>query len=66
MAPLRLRDIPGDLRASYAAADPFPHVVLDGLFDDADLDAVLREFPKPEAMKWAKFDNPMEKKLGFF
>ncbi|MGZ4809262.1 MAG: 2OG-Fe(II) oxygenase [Thermoanaerobaculia bacterium] len=66
MAPLRLRDIPGDLRASYAAADPFPHIVLDGLFDDADLDAVLRDFPKPEAMKWAKFDNPMEKKLGFY
>lgn len=65
MAPLRLRDIPNDAQA-YAAADPFPHTVIDGLFDDADLDAVLREFPRPEAMPWARFDNAMEKKLGFY
>jgi len=54
------------MRAQYTAADPFPHVVLDGLFDDADLDAVLAGFPLPEAMKWMRFDNPREKKLGFF
>jgi len=65
MAPLRLRDVPNDAQA-YAAADPFPHTVLDGLFDDADLGAVLREFPRPEVMQWARFDNAMEKKLGFY
>jgi len=53
-------------RQQYASEDPFPHIVLDGLFDDADLDAVLREFPAPDAMKWARFDNSLEKKLGFY
>ena len=58
-----------DARASaarYRDAQPFPHIVLDGLFDDAALDAVLAEFPAPEAMQWMRFDNALEKKLGFF
>jgi hypothetical protein len=54
------------LSEQYATADPFPHIVLDGLFDDAALDAVLREFPAPGEMQWMEFDNPLEKKLGFF
>jgi len=54
------------LRDQYACAEPFPHIVLDGLFDDADLDIVLREFPSAEATRWMKFDNPQEKKLGFY
>lgn len=63
---MRLHHDPTALREQYVSADPFPHIVLDGLFDDAQLDAVLREFPSPDAMKWARFDNPLEKKLGFF
>ena len=63
---MKLHFDPAAMRAQYTAADPFPHVVLDGLFDDADLDAVLAGFPLPEAMKWMRFDNPREKKLGFF
>lgn len=54
------------LRDQYARAEPFPHIVLDGLFDDADLDTVLSEFPTAEATRWMKFDNPQEKKLGFY
>lgn len=54
------------LHERYQSADPFPHIVLDGLFDDAALDAVLREFPAPDAMQWMRFDNPLEKKLGFY
>ena len=50
MAPLMLRYDPKTLRAQYAAAEPFPHIVLDGLFDDDALDAVLREFPDREGM----------------
>jgi Rps23 Pro-64 3,4-dihydroxylase Tpa1-like proline 4-hydroxylase len=52
--------------ATYAAGDPFPHITIDGLFDDAELDAVLRDFPSPEETRWMRFDNPREKKLGFF
>lgn len=63
---LRLHHDPHPLREQYVSAAPFPHIVLDGLFDDAALDDVLREFPAPDAMRWARFDNPLEKKLGFF
>ncbi len=54
-----------DLRAQYNSGDPFPHVVIDGLFDDAALEAVLRDFPDPKSMRWMEFDSPQEKKLGY-
>ena len=66
MAPVKLNVNPDSLRERYANADPFPHIVVDNLFRDADLDAVLREFPSPEQMRWTRFDNAQEKKLGFF
>lgn len=63
---MRLHFDPAAFQSEYTTAEPFPHIVLDGLFDAADLDAVLREFPSPDEMKWMRFDNPLEKKLGFF
>ena len=62
---VRLRFDAALLREQYASAEPFPHAVMDGLFDDVDLDAVLAAFPKGTEMQWMKFDNPLEKKLGF-
>jgi Rps23 Pro-64 3,4-dihydroxylase Tpa1-like proline 4-hydroxylase len=66
MPPLRLHHDPRTLRERYQSADPFPHIVLDGLFDDAVLDAVVAAFPRPDEMRWMAFDSPTEKKLGFF
>jgi Rps23 Pro-64 3,4-dihydroxylase Tpa1-like proline 4-hydroxylase len=66
MAPMKLNYDPRPLHAQYAAAEPFPHIALDGLFDDDALDAVLREFPSRQAMQWREFDSPAEKKLGYF
>ena len=66
MAPVKLRYDPHALREQYRAADPFPHIVLDGLFDDADLERVLAEFPRPDEMRWMRFESPLEKKLGFY
>ncbi len=66
MAPLTLHYDAVPLRDRYAAAEPFPHIVLDGLFDEDVLDAVLREFPGPDGMRWRSFDSPMEKKLGYY
>lgn len=48
----------------FEAATPFPHVVLDGVFDELILDAILREFPDPNAIDWTAFDNPHERKLA--
>ncbi len=66
MAPLKLNYDPHGLRESYLHADPFPHIVLDGLFDDAALAPLLEDFPKPQETRWMRFDSPTEKKLGYF
>jgi len=51
-------------RDAYAAADPFPHAVLDDLFDPAVLDRVIDEFPDPGSVEWQRFDDPMQRKLA--
>src|SRR6185295_9958220 len=63
---MRLHHDPRSLHLRYVEGEPFPHIVLDGLFDDDALEAVLREFPDRQAMKWREFDSPMEKKLGYY
>jgi hypothetical protein len=40
----RLQAIARAHRDAYGAAEPFPHAVIDGLFDDAVLERVRREF----------------------
>ncbi|MFL6248159.1 MAG: 2OG-Fe(II) oxygenase [Thermoanaerobaculia bacterium] len=63
---MRFHHDPRSLREQYRHADPFPHIVIDGLFEDAVLDRVLAEFPKPDEMRWMSFDSPTEKKLGYY
>src|SRR3954449_11229404 len=62
---MKLNYDPRPLRETYLASEPFPHIVLDGLFDDGALDAVLREFPSRQAMQWREFESSTEKKLGY-
>jgi len=57
---------PGALAKQYRTAAPFPHIVLDGLFDDSLLSDVVRDFPAPAQMKWLSFDNRHEKKLAWY
>lgn len=66
MAPVKLNYDPHTLREQYVNAEPFPHIVIDDLFDAADLERVLEEFPTPEQMRWRRFESPLEKKLGFY
>lgn len=66
MPPVKLNIDPRPLQERYRSAAPFPHIVLDQLFDDADLERVLAEFPRPEEMRWMRFDSQTEKKLGFY
>ena len=60
MAPVKLNYDPHTLREQYVNAEPFPHIVIDNLFDDADLERVLEEFPTPEQMRWRRFESPLE------
>lgn len=65
--PLRLNPTtdPKALCEAYVSAQPFPHIVLDNLFDDEVLEEVLANFPQPGEIDWVKFDNPTERKLGY-
>ena len=49
---------------AYRQGDPFPHIVIDGLFPASVLDEVLAEFPRPRDMDWKSYDSATEKKLG--
>ena len=46
------------LRAEFEHAAPFPHVVIDGLFHEEALDAVVDEFPDPRAPDWDSRGRP--------
>lgn len=60
----RMAEIAESARASYASANPFPHVVFDDFLDPDLLDEVLSEFPKPGEIRWQRFDNEKEIKLA--
>ncbi len=57
---------PKALAPSYQSAAPFPHIVIDNLFDDALLRQILSVFPKVGDITWRKFDTDTEKKLGYW
>jgi 2OG-Fe(II) oxygenase superfamily len=54
----------GALNRKFTSADPFPHVVADGLFPEGVLAEVLAEFPEPERADWQQFDRATEVKLA--
>lgn len=60
----RMRELAAAGDSSYINAKPYPHVVFDNFFDPALLDVVLEEFPRPDAIKWQRFDNAREVKLA--
>ena len=63
---MKLQADPQALHERYVSARPFPHIVIDNLFPDELLKTILAAFPKPDEIEWRKFDNPTEKKLGYW
>jgi hypothetical protein len=61
---MKLAIDPQALHEQYVSAQPYPHIVMDGLFPDEVLEGVLADFPRPDEMR-ARFDNATEKKLGY-
>jgi Rps23 Pro-64 3,4-dihydroxylase Tpa1-like proline 4-hydroxylase len=53
--------IAAERRAEYRRAEPFPHIVLDGLFADALLDQAVAELPAASA-KWTTYNTVNESK----
>jgi hypothetical protein len=60
----RMKDIGESAHATYINAKPYPHIVLDDFFDPTIVDGILDEFPKPNAIRWEKFDTGSEIKLA--
>ena len=54
----RLNEQAPALRQAFEAAEPFPHVVIDGLFEDDLLDAIAAEFPDPDDPFWRASTSP--------
>lgn len=44
----------------WAATQPLPHVVIDGLWDDGLLQHVADEFPDPRDPRWITYPDPKE------
>lgn len=61
----RLLQLSAEHRDAYAAADPFPHVVIDNFLPAETLRAVAESFPKRGEVDWHVHDNPSQKKLAF-
>jgi Rps23 Pro-64 3,4-dihydroxylase Tpa1-like proline 4-hydroxylase len=60
----RMKQIGAAGNAIYSNAKPYPHIVLDNFFDPEIVDGILKEFPKPDAIRWQRFDNANEIKLA--
>jgi hypothetical protein len=60
----RMREEEPTAHQRYMSAKPYPHIVFDNFFDPTLIDQVVEEFPKPDAIRWDKFDNEQEIKLA--
>ena len=60
----KLEELAGKHSGTYAEAEPFPHVVIDDLFSEEVLRAIIEEFPSPSGIDWNKFNNREEQKLA--
>jgi len=52
-------------KEEYQNASPFPHIVLDNIFNPYPLARAAHLFPSPSELKFFKYDNVFEKKLAF-
>jgi hypothetical protein len=52
------------LRRDFEVAEPFPHLVIDNLFDPKLLDRVLLDYDRVRGEDWIKYDNANELKFG--
>lgn len=49
-------------REAYAAADPFPHIVLEDFLPAERVDAILQQFPEPDSPYWHTKNQPDSRK----
>jgi Rps23 Pro-64 3,4-dihydroxylase Tpa1-like proline 4-hydroxylase len=59
----RMNDVAKNRAREYASAEPYPHLVIDDLFDPRILDIIVAEFPNPKDNNWDRHDFTEEIKL---
>lgn len=59
-----MKQIASATGTSYLDAIPYPHIVIDGLFDEDILASIVAEFPKPTDIGWINYKNAREVKLA--
>jgi hypothetical protein len=64
LAPGPLQLLAHERRGEYAAADPFPHIVIDDFLPHVVLERVISEIPSPGKAGWIEFDDARGKKLA--
>jgi hypothetical protein len=64
VSPAALDTLAREYAPRYRKAEPFPHAVIDNIFDPAVLDAILEVYPKPDAEFWHRFNDTGEIKLA--
>ena len=50
--------------ATFSAATPFPHVIIDDLFTESCLDKLIEDFPPADAKLWQRWVNQYEDKFS--
>jgi Rps23 Pro-64 3,4-dihydroxylase Tpa1-like proline 4-hydroxylase len=60
----RLREVGLELHRSYLTAEPYPHAVIDDLFDPELLRELVARFPNPKQVKWQEFNDQKQVKLA--
>ena len=58
----RMKEIVNQHAESYRTADPFPHVVLDDVFEPELLKQILVEFDAMDRVRWHSSDKALERK----
>lgn len=53
-----------DLKARFKSATPFPHVVIDGFFEEHLAESLLAQFPPLTEAPWIHYHNPIEEKFA--
>jgi hypothetical protein len=60
----RYQQVARQHREAYAAAQPFPHAVLDDFLPEDVCDRLLDEFPSPGRIDWLRFERHHSRKLA--
>jgi len=60
----KLEDNVEELRATYAAGAPFPHIVFEDFLEPAALEAAIEEFPPLDPDEWNRYTHANERKYS--